>query len=109
MKTHTPWLSIRSPLSPVRATGLKICAFLLPLAAWCVVSYVPAVWQPMMRITVSGGSGVRVGSYMDRHEFAEMNQLLAENEEKPIGPTPSGCRPRTRWRGRCTPPSPRRR
>src|SRR5688572_27389445 len=84
MTHHAPWLVIRSPLSPARAMVLKVCAFLLPLAAWCVVSYVPWVWHPMVRITVSGGSGVRVGSYMDRIKFAEMNTLLIEGEEKPM-------------------------
>lgn len=78
------WLAIRTPLSPARATGLKLCAFLLPLAVWCVLSYVPWVWHPDMRVRESGGSGVRVNSYMAHEKFAEMNALLKENDEKPM-------------------------
>ncbi|HEX8325746.1 MAG TPA: ABC transporter permease [Tepidisphaeraceae bacterium] len=52
----TPWLAVRRPLPARRALPLKAVAFLVPIVAWCVVSYVPFVWHPQRLITDSGGS-----------------------------------------------------
>lgn len=57
-RQHEAWFGIRTPLSRRRATLLKIGAFLLPLAVWCVVSYVPFVWHPLLRVTNVGDSAL---------------------------------------------------
>jgi NitT/TauT family transport system permease protein len=49
------WLDVRAPLTQRERLGLGIGAFALPLLLWCLVSYVPAVWHPMMRISEPGG------------------------------------------------------
>jgi NitT/TauT family transport system permease protein len=56
MKAHNSIFGIRTSLSPRWAMSLKICAFLLPLAVWCIISYVPFIWHPMMRLTDAGDS-----------------------------------------------------
>lgn len=48
------WFAVRVELDPRRRTLLGIGAFLLPLLLWCVVSYVPFVWHPMVRIDNPG-------------------------------------------------------
>jgi len=53
---HTPWFAIHKPLPARRALLLKCVAFLIPLALWGVVSYVPWVWHPQRLITDAGGS-----------------------------------------------------
>jgi NitT/TauT family transport system permease protein len=54
------WLAIREPLSPGKANALKLASFLVPLALWCLVSYVPFIWHPLIKITNPGDSDVFV-------------------------------------------------
>lgn len=48
------WFAVRKELSPRGNLLLTIGSFLLPVLLWCIVSYVPFVWHPMMCITVPG-------------------------------------------------------
>ena len=46
-------------------------SFILPVLAWCIVSYVPAVWHPLVRVTNPGSVDyLDVGMRMDRAAFA---------------------------------------
>ena len=47
------WFLIRRDLSHGRRVGLTIVSFLLPLLIWCVVSYVPWIWHPDVKIELS--------------------------------------------------------
>lgn len=50
-----PWLAVgRLPTSRSR-TVLSILSFAIPIAIWCIVSYVPFVWHPLVEITEAGG------------------------------------------------------
>lgn len=56
-----------------RPTGrvLALLSFVLPLLAWCLVSYVPAVWHPLMLVTDPGDVDyLDTGMRMDRQAFA---------------------------------------
>ncbi len=48
------WFAVRRELSPQRRTVLGIGSFLLPLLVWCVFSYVPFVWHPMVLVSNPG-------------------------------------------------------
>ena len=48
-------LTPRKPLTPGITRGLTVASFLLPLLIWSLVSYVPALWHPEMRILEPGG------------------------------------------------------
>lgn len=51
---------------------LALWSFVLPLLAWCLVSYVPAVWHPLMLVTDPGDVAyLEVGMRMDRQAFAD--------------------------------------
>jgi NitT/TauT family transport system permease protein len=50
---HERWFKIREDLSGHRTTLLMALSFLLPLAIWCIASYVPFIWHPDMRLEVS--------------------------------------------------------
>jgi NitT/TauT family transport system permease protein len=54
MKRPEPWFRPLAGLSPRRSRRLWLLSFLLPLGAWAVVSYVPFVWHPMLRVTDPG-------------------------------------------------------
>ncbi len=47
------WFRIREDLPPEKAALLTLCSFLLPLALWAIVSYVPFIWHPDVKLEVS--------------------------------------------------------
>jgi NitT/TauT family transport system permease protein len=47
------WFKIQEELPGRRATFLMALSFLLPLAIWCIASYVPVIWHPDIRLEVS--------------------------------------------------------
>lgn len=81
---QSTWLSIRTPLSPARAMAMKVCAFVLPLLAWCVVSYVPFVAHPMVRVIDPGDSGFPVKSYLKKQDYVEINAAAGRDGSKLI-------------------------
>lgn len=48
------WFAVRRELSPQRRSLLSAGSFLLPLLIWCLVSYVPFIWHPMVKISQPG-------------------------------------------------------
>ncbi|WP_207002698.1 ABC transporter permease [Trinickia mobilis] len=72
MINRTEWFAVRRELSLRGKWILGVGSFLLPLAVWCVLSYVPFVWHPQVLVTSPGSvdyfqSGMRV----DRDVFAD--------------------------------------
>ena len=51
---HSDWLGLKAELPHRRKVWLAALSFLLPLALWAAVSYVPWLWHPNVRITVKG-------------------------------------------------------
>ncbi|WP_075091025.1 ABC transporter permease [Haloferula sp. BvORR071] len=47
------WFVIRKDLPQARRATLTVVSFVLPLLLWCVVSYVPWVWHPDVKIELS--------------------------------------------------------
>ncbi len=47
------WFRIRVELSPGRRFILTVTSFLLPILLWCIVSYVPFIWHPDVKITLA--------------------------------------------------------
>ena len=47
------WFGIRKELGSGRRTLLTVCSFCLPLLAWVIVSYVPFIWNPDIKLQVS--------------------------------------------------------
>ena len=72
MINRTEWFAVRRELSWRGKWILGVGSFLLPLAVWCVLSYVPFVWHPQVLVTSPGRvdyfqSGMRV----DKDVFAD--------------------------------------
>lgn len=64
------WLGLRSELSPRSQFILLLLSFVLPLALWCALSYLPALWHPMIRVTEPGGvSYFQAGMLVQRGTF----------------------------------------
>jgi NitT/TauT family transport system permease protein len=84
LATRSPWFGIRKPLTSSQELVLKAVAFLLPLGVWCLVSYCPYVWHPMIEVTDGGGSAfLRTGTLIEKPAFAEENNRL-EKAGKPV-------------------------
>lgn len=80
----TKWLVVREPL-PARASAwLTLMAFVLPIAAWSAISYLPFVWSPQVVITDAGDRDVpgdysylAVDQRVEREVFELRNAELA--------------------------------
>lgn len=76
---RTQWFDIRKPLSPGRSLALRVCSFLLPIALWCAISYIPFLWHPLVKVSDPGGSSyLQVDSLVDREVFEKDNASLAQ-------------------------------
>ncbi len=51
---HHDWLGLKQELPRRRRLLLTALSFVLPLVAWCILSYVPWIWHPLMHITNPG-------------------------------------------------------
>lgn len=81
------WLRIHHPLSPRARRVFSALSFVVPLALWSLVSYVPFVWHPDVRITDPGAvSYLEVGSTLPRAAFqSEVAAARMQGERPPRG------------------------
>ncbi len=75
------WFRIRRELPQGRRVALTAVSFLLPLALWCVVSYVPWIWHPDVKIELSAErEGVTTvftaGDHVSREFFPEFVEAV---------------------------------
>jgi len=72
------WFAIGQPLPPRARRTFTVLSFLLPLVAWALVSYVPWLWHPLMRVSDPGEvAWFKADLLVDRAVFAEENAKLA--------------------------------
>ena len=81
------WFAVRRELAPRRRLVLGIMSFVIPLLIWSLVSYVPFIWHPDIRITVPGGvSYFTKGMLIDRTTFdRERTKALESGKPAPAG------------------------
>ncbi|WP_158970965.1 ABC transporter permease [Paraglaciecola sp. L3A3] len=79
--------TINKKLPPGPRSSMAILSFLLPIALWCAVSYLPFLWHPQTEITDSGSvSYLRVGTLVDNDIFeSEAIKALEAGKELPQG------------------------
>jgi NitT/TauT family transport system permease protein len=75
------------PLSPRARLMLGILSFVLPIALWCVVSYVPFIWHPQMEITDPGSIDyLQIGMRMNKPDFASIvAEAKSDHKDAPQG------------------------
>jgi NitT/TauT family transport system permease protein len=81
------WFAVRRELSPRKRSVLGVGSFLLPLLIWCVVSYVPTVWHPMVLISEPGGVDYfQVDMLVNKQVFKdELVNMTSEHKALPVG------------------------
>jgi NitT/TauT family transport system permease protein len=70
------WFRPFGELSPQRRRVLAGLAFVLPLGLWCLVSYVPFIWHPMVKVSDPGDV-----SWMTPDQIVEADAFRAENDD----------------------------
>ncbi|MEA1835152.1 ABC transporter permease [Methylobacterium durans] len=71
-RARRSWIGVARPLTPRRRLTLTLLSFLLPLALWSVVSYLPVLWHPLVEVTSPGDvSWMEPGMRVPRAAFAE--------------------------------------
>lgn len=82
-----PWLAVRRELAPNRRLVLAFLSFIIPLVVWCVVSYVPFIWHPLVEITTPGEvSYFTPGMRVERAVFErEAEAMRSRNLVLPAG------------------------
>ncbi len=51
---HHDWLGLKQELPHRRKVLLMIMSFVVPLALWCAISYIPGLWHPLVHVTDVG-------------------------------------------------------
>ncbi|MGL4401419.1 MAG: ABC transporter permease [Luteolibacter sp.] len=78
------WFLIRRDLPASRRFALTCVSFLLPIAIWCFVSYVPWIWHPDVKIELSAErEGVTTvftaGDHVSRSFFPEFVEAVRKD------------------------------
>jgi NitT/TauT family transport system permease protein len=84
---HRDWLGLKGELPERRRLTLGILSFVVPLAVWCFVSYLPFVWHPLTRVTDPGSVEYFVeGMEIPNAEFAkQFEKAIADQADLPKG------------------------
>lgn len=84
---HRDWLGLREELPQRRKCLLTILSFVVPIAAWCLISYVPWLWHPLVRVTDPGGVEYFVEEMdIPRADFErELAKTRGEGLTPPVG------------------------
>jgi NitT/TauT family transport system permease protein len=84
-------LAVRAPLPPRISLLAGALAFVLPLLAWCIVSYVPFVWHPLVHVRDAGDTSVpgeysyvAVDQLVELEVFEKRNQELIKAHGRPL-------------------------
>jgi NitT/TauT family transport system permease protein len=68
------WLRPFGELPPQRWATLGALAFLIPLGLWCLISYVPFLWHPMIKVSDPGEI-----DWLSRDQIVEAEAFNTEN------------------------------
>lgn len=81
------WLGLKKELPRKRQLQLTVLSFVIPLALWCLVSYVPWIWHPLIHITDPGEVDYfSEGLDINRADFySEVAKARAAGQELPKG------------------------
>ena len=87
MKRRQGWFQVLRPLSPRARLTLGMLSFVLPIALWSIVTYVPFVWHPQMEITDPGSVDyLQAGMRMNKADFADaVEEARSEHKAPPQG------------------------
>jgi NitT/TauT family transport system permease protein len=72
-----PWFVVGKEVAPRTKRVFTVFSFLLPLIVWAIVSYVPWIWHPLIRIDTPGDvAWFKSGLLVERAVFAKENATI---------------------------------
>lgn len=78
------WFAVRKKLPSNPRTTVAVLSFLLPVTLWCLVSYVPFLWHPMVEVEDPGGvSYFQPGMLVEKDLFKKETQTAVEKKLAP--------------------------
>jgi len=79
--------AVRKNLSDAQRSRIAILSFALPVLLWCLISYVPFLWHPMIKIEAPGAVGYfKPGMLVERELFnKEYAKVAAAQQTMPTG------------------------
>src|SRR5262245_61286819 len=78
------WTRPLAGLGPRASTGLWAASFIVPLALWCAISYLPFVWHPMVRVTDPGDiAWMTPGLLVEKPAFVQENIDVVAQKGRP--------------------------
>lgn len=86
------WFPVRKTLPTKPRMTLSVVSFALPILLWCMVSYLPFLWHPMMQIEDKGGvSYFKTDMLVEKNVFEQekakaLESDLSEPTGKPANP-----------------------
>ena len=80
-------LAVHRALSPRARLTIGVLSFVVPAVVWCLLSYVPALWHPLVMIADPGSvTYLEVGARMPKAAFAdEVSDAVKESRSPPRG------------------------
>lgn len=85
--SSSTWFPVRKNLATRPRTMLSIVSFALPILIWCMVSYLPFLWHPMVEIEDKGGvSYFKTNMLVEKSVFEkETSKALDKGLSAPTG------------------------
>jgi NitT/TauT family transport system permease protein len=83
----TGWFTVRRELPRSRQSFLAALSFILPVGLWCIVSYVPFIWHPDIKLTLAANTQrmsavFTAGNRLSRDFFPTYQEAVrADNRE----------------------------
>jgi NitT/TauT family transport system permease protein len=75
-------LVVHAEVSPRAQALAKVLAFALPLFLWCLTSYVPFIWHPLVHVDNPGDTSVPgTYAYIEAGQLVETEVFAARNQE----------------------------
>jgi NitT/TauT family transport system permease protein len=72
------WFTIRKELSSRQGAVLWLASFVLPLALWSAISYLPFIWHPFVKVVDAGSVDYfQSGMLVEKETFAEETRTAA--------------------------------
>ncbi len=89
------WFVVRRELPRSRRAFLAGLSFVLPLALWCFVSYVPFIWHPDVKLTLAANTErmsaiFTAGNRLSRDFFPKYVNAIREDNKETLAARASG-------------------
>lgn len=88
--SRSNWGRPLAVLPPRARAVLWAASFVVPVLLWCLVSYVPFIWHPMVRVTTPGDVGwMTPGLLVERAAFTAENAEAVTQGRRPASGQPA--------------------